>query len=79
MVVATIFIIYTFGGKHMPDVIAHKGASLAKGMSHYWLGTEGVFGVAVGVSTSMVFMFVLFGALLESAGRRETAKLVLVR
>ncbi|MBW2178391.1 MAG: TRAP transporter permease, partial [Deltaproteobacteria bacterium] len=49
-------------------VIAHKGASLSKGMSHYWLGTEGVFGVALGVSTGMVFMFVLFGALLESAG-----------
>jgi TRAP transporter 4TM/12TM fusion protein len=68
MVVAIIFIIYTFGGSHMPDVIAHKGASLAKGMSHYWLGTEGVFGVALGVSTGMVFMFVLFGALLEAAG-----------
>ena len=68
MVVATIFIIYTFGGQYMPDVIAHKGASLAKGMSHYWLGTEGVFGVALGVSTGMVFMFVLFGALLEAAG-----------
>ncbi len=68
MVVATLFIIYTFGGQYMPDVIAHKGASLAKGMSHYWLGTEGVFGVALGVSTGMVFMFVLFGAMLESAG-----------
>ncbi len=68
MVVATVFIIYTFGGPHMPDVIAHKGASLAKGMSHYWLSTEGVFGVAIGVSTSMVFMFVLFGSLLETAG-----------
>ena len=68
MVVAAVFIIYTFGGQYMPDVIAHKGASLSKGMSHYWLGTEGVFGVALGVSTGMVFMFVLFGALLESAG-----------
>jgi TRAP transporter 4TM/12TM fusion protein len=68
MVVATVFVIYTFGGPHMPDVIAHKGASLVKGMSHYWLSTEGVFGVALGVSTGMVFMFVLFGALLESAG-----------
>ena len=68
MVVATVFIIYTFGGPYMPDIIAHKGASLVKGMSHYWLSTEGVFGVAVGVSTSMVFMFVLFGALLEIAG-----------
>jgi TRAP transporter 4TM/12TM fusion protein len=68
MVVATVFIIYTFAGPHMPEVIAHKGASLAKGMSHYWLTTEGVYGVALGVSTGMVFMFVLFGALLESAG-----------
>lgn len=68
MIVATVFIIYTFFGPYMPDVIAHKGASLSKGMSHYWLSTEGVFGVALGVSTGMVFMFVLFGALLESAG-----------
>jgi len=68
MVVASVFVLYTFGGPYMPDVIAHKGASLVKGMSHYWLSTEGVFGVAVGVSNSMVFMFVLFGALLESAG-----------
>lgn len=68
MVVATVFCIYTFGGQYMPSVIAHKGASLAKGMSHYWLGTEGVFGVALGVSTGMVFMFVLFGAMLEAAG-----------
>ena len=68
MVVAGAFITYTFFGQYMPSVIAHKGASLSKGMSHYWLGTEGVFGVALGVSTGMVFMFVLFGALLESAG-----------
>jgi TRAP-type uncharacterized transport system fused permease subunit len=68
MVVAAVFIGYTFGGPFMPDVIAHKGASLVKGMSHYWLSTEGVFGVALGVSTGMVFMFVLFGSLLEAAG-----------
>ena len=68
MVVASIFILYTFAGPHMPEVIAHKGASLVKGMTHYWLTTEGVFGVALGVSTGMVFMFVLFGSLLESAG-----------
>ncbi|MBE0584970.1 MAG: TRAP transporter permease, partial [Desulfofustis sp.] len=68
MVVAMVFIVYTFGGAYMPEVIAHKGASLTKGMTHYWLTTEGVFGVALGVSTDMVFMFVLFGSLLESAG-----------
>lgn len=68
MVVAAIFLTYTFAGPYMPDVIAHKGASLNKVMSHQWLTTEGVFGVALGVSTSFVFLFVLFGALLEKAG-----------
>lgn len=68
MVVAAVFLTYTFAGPYMPDVIAHKGASLAKAMSHQWLTTEGVFGVALGVSTSFVFLFVLFGALLEKAG-----------
>ncbi len=68
MVVAIVFLVYTFAGPYMPDVIAHKGASLNKTMSHQWLSTEGVFGVALGVSTSFVFLFVLFGALLERAG-----------
>ncbi|GAA0591098.1 TRAP transporter permease [Caenispirillum bisanense] len=68
MVVAAVFLIYTFGGPYMPDVIAHQGASLNKAASHFWLTTEGVFGVALGVSTSMVFLFVLFGSLLERAG-----------
>ncbi|MGP4845836.1 TRAP transporter permease [Marinobacter sp. 1Y8] len=67
-VVAAVFIIYSVAGPYMPDVIAHKGASLGKLASHQWLGTEGVFGVALGVSTSFVFLFVLFGALLEKAG-----------
>ncbi|WP_299019311.1 TRAP transporter permease [uncultured Photobacterium sp.] len=68
MIVAAVFLLYTFGGPHMPDVIAHKGASLNKAMSHLWLTTEGVFGIALGVSTSFVFLFVLFGAMLERAG-----------
>lgn len=68
MVVAMVFLVYTFAGPYMPDVISHQGASLNKGMSHYWLTTEGVFGIALGVSTSMVFLFVLFGSLLEKAG-----------
>ncbi|TGN39874.1 TRAP transporter permease [Marinobacter confluentis] len=67
-IVAGVFIIYALAGPYMPDVISHKGASLNKLASHMWLGTEGVFGVALGVSTSFVFLFVLFGALLERAG-----------
>ncbi|GAB6263763.1 TRAP transporter permease [Photobacterium sp. R1] len=68
MIVASVFLLYTFAGPYMPDVIAHKGASLNKAMSHLWLTTEGVFGVALGVSTAFVFLFVLFGAMLERAG-----------
>ncbi len=67
-VVALIFLVYMFGGPYMPDMIAHKGASLSKGMSHQWLTTEGVFGIALGVSTSFIFLFVLFGSLLDKAG-----------
>ncbi|WP_421910470.1 TRAP transporter permease [Marinobacter sp.] len=67
-IVAGVFLVYALAGPYMPDVISHKGASLSKLSSHMWLGTEGVFGVALGVSTSFVFLFVLFGALLERAG-----------
>jgi len=68
VVVALFFILFTFAGPYMPEVIQHKGSSLTKFLQHQWLTTEGVFGVALGVSTSFVFLFVLFGSLLEKAG-----------
>ena len=68
MIVASVFLIYNFFGQYMPDLIAHKGNSLASIVNHQWISTEGVFGIALGVSTSFVFLFVLFGALLDKAG-----------
>ncbi len=68
MIVAIFFLVYIFGGPYMPDMIAHKGASISKAMSHLWLTTEGVFGIALGVSTGFIFLFVLFGSLLDRAG-----------
>lgn len=68
MIVALVFLAYTFLGHMAPDMIAWKGASLGKAMSHFYLTTEGMYGVALGVSTSLVFLFVLFGSLLEKAG-----------
>ena len=65
---ALTLLTYIFFGKQMPDLIAHKGASFSHTMGHLWLGTEGVFGVALGVSAGFIFLFVLFGALLETAG-----------
>ncbi len=46
----------------------YGGASINKIVSHMWITTEGAFGIAIGVSATMVFLFVLFGALLEQAG-----------
>ncbi len=67
-ILAALFLLYTFAGPHMPSLIAHKGASLNAVVTHQWVTTEGVFGIALGVSTSFVFLFVLFGALLDKAG-----------
>jgi TRAP transporter 4TM/12TM fusion protein len=67
-VIAVIFILYDYLGQYMPDMIAHKGASINKIVGQMYLTTEGIFGVPLGVSASYVFLFVLFGALLERAG-----------
>lgn len=70
MAVAAFFLAYVFFGssEFLPDVIRWRGASIERAMSHMWLTTEGVFGVALGVSSGFVFLFVLFGALLNQAG-----------
>ena len=68
MIVATVFLVYTFLGPMMPSIIAHKGNSLSEVVNHQWITSQGVFGIALGVSTSFVFLFVLFGSLLDKAG-----------
>ncbi|WP_371168111.1 TRAP transporter permease [Aliiroseovarius sp. 2305UL8-7] len=67
---AMLFMAYVFWGSSelVPDQIRWAGASLRKAMSHMWTTSEGVFGIALGVSTKFVFLFVLFGALLDRAG-----------
>ena len=67
-IVALVFLAYIFFGEHAPEIIAWKGASFGKAMSHLWITQEGVFGIGIGVSASFIFLFVLFGALLEKAG-----------
>jgi len=67
-VIALIFLGYSLAGPYMPGLLAHRGVSFTALANHQWITTEGVFGIALGVSTSFVFLFVLFGALLERAG-----------
>ncbi|VAW21635.1 TRAP-type uncharacterized transport system, fused permease component [hydrothermal vent metagenome] len=70
VIVASVFVAYVFFGDQpfLPEAIQWKGASYGKAMWHFWMQTEGVFGVALKVSASMIFLFVLFGSLLEKAG-----------
>ncbi|MDP1900078.1 MAG: TRAP transporter permease [Rubrivivax sp.] len=65
---ACIFIGYAMLGPYMPEVLSHRGASLNRLLSHLWLTTEGVYGIALGVSTGTIFVYVLFGTLLDRAG-----------
>ncbi|HIP61552.1 MAG TPA: TRAP transporter permease, partial [Sulfurovum sp.] len=67
-IIAIVFLLYDYLGQSMPDLIAHKGASINKIIGQMYLTTEGIYGVPLGVSASYVFLFVLFGALLERAG-----------
>ncbi|WP_417660749.1 TRAP transporter permease [Pseudomonas sp.] len=67
-IIALLFLIYSLAGPYMPGLLAHRGVSFTAMANHQWITTEGVFGIALGVSTSFVFLFVLFGALLERAG-----------
>ncbi|MGE5946512.1 MAG: TRAP transporter permease [Betaproteobacteria bacterium] len=67
-ILALVFLAYIMLGKFLPEVIAHKGASWERMLVHQWLTTEGVFGVALGVSVGYIFIFVLFGSLLDKAG-----------
>jgi TRAP transporter 4TM/12TM fusion protein len=68
LITTGVFLAFIFAGPYMPEVIQHKGASLSRMVSHMWLTTEGVYGVALGVSTQFIFLFVLFGTLLDIAG-----------
>jgi len=70
LIVVGVFLAYVFFGSSdiFPDAIRWAGASYNKAMWHFWMQTEGVFGVALGVSASLIFLFVLFGAIMEKAG-----------
>jgi TRAP transporter 4TM/12TM fusion protein len=68
LVTTGLFMAFVFLGPYMPEVLQHRGASVSRFISHMWLTTEGVYGVALGVSVQFIFLFVLFGTLLDIAG-----------
>ncbi|MFQ5760602.1 MAG: TRAP transporter permease, partial [Acidiferrobacterales bacterium] len=68
VIVASVFLVYSIFGQSMPDLISHKGVSLTRLIGYQWLGGEAIFGIPIDVSVSFVFLFVLFGSLLDKAG-----------
>jgi len=67
-IIAILFTTYAFLGPYMPDLFAFKGVTINKYLSNITLSTEGIYGIPLGVSASIVYLFVLLGALLEKAG-----------
>lgn len=68
VIVGSLFICYAFGGRMMPEVVSHGSISINRFIEHMWFSTEGVFGLPIGVSNSFIFLYVLFGTLLDRAG-----------
>jgi TRAP transporter 4TM/12TM fusion protein len=68
VLICFIFLAYSILGQMMPDIISHKGVSLQRLIGYQWLTGEAIFGIPIGVSVSFVFLFVLFGALMDRAG-----------
>jgi TRAP transporter 4TM/12TM fusion protein len=67
-IVAILFLIYAYFGPYMPGLLAHRGFSIERIISHMYLGLEGIMGIPLGVSATFVFMFILFGAILDKTG-----------
>lgn len=67
-IIALLFSGYAFLGPYMPDVIAFKGVSLNRFIGQMTMSTEGIYGIPLDVSARVVFLFVLFGAMLNRAG-----------
>ena len=66
--VVLAFLAYAFAGPYMPGVLAHRGLNLNQLVGHLYFTTEGIFGIPLGVSATFIFLFILFGAYLESTG-----------
>lgn len=66
--VVLFFITYAFAGQYMPGILAHRGLTLDTFVSHVYFTTEGIFGIPLGVSSTFIFLFILFGAYLEGTG-----------
>lgn len=65
---ALVFLLFNFWGKFVPGTLGHSGFSMKRVLSHMFWGSQGIFGVGIGVSATYIFLFVLFGSFLKYSG-----------
>ena len=65
---AVFALLYCYFGRYMPEMFSHRGFTVERIINHMYLGTEGIFGTPLEVSSTFVFMFILFGSVLEKTG-----------
>ncbi len=68
VIIAVCFLLFSYFGRYAPEIISHGGLSLNRLVGFQWFDQEAIFGIPIGVSVDFIFLFVLFGALLETAG-----------
>ena len=68
VIIAVCFLLFSYFGRYAPEIISHGGLSLKRLVGFQWFDQEAIFGIPIGVSVDFIFLFVLFGALLETAG-----------
>lgn len=66
--VAFVFMLYAFFGPYIPGILAHRGVGVQEMFDHLWYTTEGIFGTPMGVSSTFIYLFILFGSYLETTG-----------
>lgn len=68
LIIASAFILYAFLGAYLPGFLNHRGYKLDRITAHLFYNTEGIMGVPLGACSTFIFLFILFGALLEKTG-----------
>ena len=68
VIIASCFFIYGMVGKYMPGFLHHRGFAFKRIITHLFITTEGVIGNPLGVCSTFIFLFILFGAFLEKTG-----------
>lgn len=67
-ILSAMFLLYTSFGNYIPGIFGHAGFSIKRVIDIMWWSTDGVFGIVIGVASTYIFLFILFGSFLRASG-----------